>query len=53
MNNKKNEKNKATKGKDITAEIAKKQGKKISNELPFSYKNGNGKKDKSGKIIPE
>lgn len=53
MNNKKTAKNKATKGRDITAEIARKQGKKVSTELPNSYKKGTGKTDKSGRNIPE
>lgn len=53
MNNKKTTKNKATKGRDITADIARKQGKKVSTELPNSYKKGTGKTDKSGRNIPE
>lgn len=53
MNNKKSTKAKATKGRDITAEIAKKHGQKVSTELPNSYKRGTGKTDKSGRNIPE
>ena len=52
-NNKKTTKGKVTKARDITAEIAKKQGKKVSTELPNSYKKGTGKTDKSGRNIPE
>lgn len=48
MNNKK-----TTKGRDNTAEIAKKHGKKVSTELPYSYKKGTGKTDKFGRNIPE
>ena len=53
MNNKKTTKSKTTNGRDITAEVAKKRGKKVSTELPNSYKNGTGKTDKSGRSIPE
>ena len=48
MNNKK-----TTKGRDITTEIAKKHGKKVSTKLPSSYKKGTGKTDKYGRNIPE
>ena len=41
------------KGKDITAEAAKKAGKKVTKALPKSFYRNDGKKDKKGNIIPE
>ena len=51
MNNKKTTKNKATKGRDITADIARKQGKKVSTELPNSYKKAQEKRINSEGIF--